>query len=339
MAPSRLVVTPGEPAGIGGEILLGAIEAGCRHLITIDDPDRLMRLAKAMGVGLKAETINQPEEAESLAADTLAILPLVWSEAPVAGMPSVANAKQVIEAITTAATLTREGRALALVTNPIQKSTLYGAGFSSPGHTEYLAALDGPDTKPVMLIHTPLLKVVPLTVHIPLKDVAAAISPSHISATAQILDDALRRDFGIARPRIAVAGLNPHAGEDGTLGHEEITIINPAIAELQQQGLDISGAYSADTLFHQDRRPDYDAVMAMYHDQALIPVKTLDFYHGVNVTLGLSYIRTSPDHGTALDRAGRYQASPASLIAAIDLAFSMAKRRQKTPHETPHETP
>jgi 4-hydroxythreonine-4-phosphate dehydrogenase len=180
-----------------------------------------------------------------------------------------------------------------------------------------------------MLLHTPMLKIVPLTVHIPLAEVPAAITPDLIHETAHILDDSLRRDFGIAQPRIAAAGLNPHAGEDGMLGHEDGQIVAPALATLRDEGIHISGPYSADTLFHEDRRQDYDAVIAMYHDQALIPVKTLDFHHGVNVTLGLSYIRTSPDHGTALDQAGKFTASPASLIAAIELAFSMARNRHE----------
>ena len=327
MASSRLIITPGEPAGIGGEILLKAIDAGHDNLITIDDPKRLENLASSMGIHLKYEVIDQVEDTASLTADTLAIFPINWAESPLPGSPSSANARQVIDAITTAAKLAREGKVVALVTNPIQKSTLYAGGFSCPGHTEYLGMLDRPDVRPVMLLHTPDLKIVPLTIHIPLIDVPAAVTETNIIETAHILEDSLRRDFGLTQPRIAVTGLNPHAGEDGSLGREEIEIIAPAISDLKKQGMHVTGPYSADTLFHEDRRQDYDAVIAMYHDQALIPVKTIDFHHGVNVTLGLSYIRTSPDHGTALDVAGTHEANPASLMSAIDLAFSMARKR------------
>ena len=329
MSSGRLIITPGEPAGIGGEILLKAIDRGAANLVAIDDPERLMELASTMGVRLRAEVISTIDDAAQFAEDILAILPIEWPENPVAGTPSVANAPAVIEAITTAASLARQGDVAALVTNPIQKSTLYAAGFSCPGHTEYLGMLDGPQSQPVMLLHTPMLKVVPLTIHIPIAEVPGAITAGLITSTAHILDDSLRRDFSIAQPRIAVAGLNPHAGEDGSIGKEEQMIITPAIEALQSEGLHISGPYAGDTLFHEDKRQDYDAVIAMYHDQALIPVKTLDFHHGVNVTLGLSYIRTSPDHGTALNVAGTFEANPESLISAIDLAASMARRRHE----------
>lgn len=329
MPSDRLIITPGEPAGIGGEILLKAIAAGASRLITIDDPERLMQLAGDMEIRLNADVITSIDEASSLPPETLAVLPITWAEEPVAGEPAIANAPQVIEAITTAANLARKRQVLALVTNPIQKATLYAAGFASPGHTEYLGMLDGPQSMPVMLLHTPMLRIVPLTVHIPLADVPGMITPDLIKATAHILDDSLRRDFGISQPRIAITGLNPHAGEDGTIGRKEKDTIIPAIETLRSEGVHASGPFSADTMFHDERRQDYDAAIAMYHDQALIPVKTLDFHHGVNVTLGLSYIRTSPDHGTALDQAGQFTANPSSLIAAIDLAFSMARRRHE----------
>jgi 4-hydroxythreonine-4-phosphate dehydrogenase len=234
----------------------------------------------------------------------------------------------VIEAIKTAALLAKERRVKAMVTNPIQKSSLYAAGFSSPGHTEYLGELDGMGVKPVMMLANDTLKTVPLTIHIPLAEVPAAITSSEIIRTAHILHDALHRDFGYAKPRIAVAGLNPHAGEDGTMGQEERDIIAPALEELRRAGVMASGPFPADTLFHEERRQDYDAVLAMYHDQALIPVKSLDFFGGVNITLGLSFIRTSPDHGTALDQAGAGTANPQSLIAAITMANTMAGNRR-----------
>ena len=324
----RLLVTPGEPGGIGGEILIDAASQGASPLITIDDPDRLSALAKAKSVALKIKPIASIDDANDLPADTLAVLPITWAEPPRAGTASVANAPQVIDAITQAAHFAQEGLVKGIVTNPIQKSSLYAAGFKSPGHTEYLGELDGPDAHPVMMLACQELRAVPLTVHIPLAQVPAAITEDSIIKTASILDDALRRDFGLHAPRITVAGLNPHAGEDGTMGDEEARIIAPAIAKCAAMGMNITGPVSADTLFHDDRRGDYDAVIAMYHDQALIPVKTLDFHGGVNVTLGLSYIRTSPDHGTALDQAGKFTSNPRSLMAAITMAEQMAGQRR-----------
>jgi 4-hydroxythreonine-4-phosphate dehydrogenase len=327
--PQRLIVTPGEPSGIGAEILIDAIHNTASTLITIDDPDRLLSIAKAKGLVLDCAAIGAVEDADHLSDDTLAVLPITWAESPIPRRPSVANAPQIIDAIKTAALLAKNKQVKAIVTNPIQKSTLYSAGFSSPGHTEYLGQLDGEGTKPVMMLANAMLKTVPLTIHIPLSEIPAAITATEIERTARILNDALRCDFGYAEPRIVVAGLNPHAGEGGSLGHEEEQIIAPTLEKLQQEGINITGPFSADTLFHAERRQDYDAAIAMYHDQALIPVKTLDFFGGVNITLGLSYIRTSPDHGTALDQAARGTANPQSLIAAIAMAEIMASNRQK----------
>ena len=327
-AAPRLMITPGEPGGIGGEILVDAAQAGAKNLITIDDPDRLQQIAASKNVKLNHAVVQDINEATNLPAATLAILPITWAEPPIAGQPSVANAPQVIAAIKQSAELAKDRQVKAVVTNPIQKSTLYAAGFSAPGHTEYLGELDGGNARPVMMLANRYLKVIPLSVHIPLKDVPAAITPDAISTTAHILEDSLRREFNINNPRIMVAGLNPHAGEDGTIGEEEVQIITPTIKSLRAQGMNISGPQSADTLFHEDRHQDYDAVIAMYHDQALIPVKSLDFHGGVNITLGLSFIRTSPDHGTALDQAGKGSANPQSLIAAIAMAETMAANRQ-----------
>ena len=328
MHPQRLIVSPGEPGGIGGEILVDAAYHGASPLVTIDDPDRLSAIAKAKKIPLKIALVDDLEAADALSGDTLAVLPMTWAEAPKPGHASVANAPQVIDAIRKSASFAQQGLVKGLVTNPIQKSSLYAAGFESPGHTEFLGQLDGPNAYPVMMLACKDLKAVPLTVHIPLKDVPQALSEDRIIRVASILDDALRRDFGISSPRITVAGLNPHAGEDGSIGQEEVTIITPAIKKLIGMGMNITGPVSADTLFHEDRRQDYDAVIAMYHDQALIPVKTLDFHGGVNVTLGLSYIRTSPDHGTALDQAGQFTANPQSLMAAITMAEQMAAERR-----------
>ena len=325
----RIIITPGEPAGIGGEILVDAAYhnsiKGSWPLLTIDDPLRLAAIAKAKGLNLDIAAVSSPDEAAALPPQTLAVMPIKWRQAVVAGKPVSCNAKQVIEAIDRAVMLVKNADARAIVTNPIQKSSLYAAGFTSPGHTEYLGLLD--DAYPVMMLACEGLRTVPLTIHIPLNEVADAITQEGIIRTALVVDAALRQDFGISAPRIMVAGLNPHAGEGGSLGREEIDTIAPAIAKLQATGMAISGPISADTLFHEERRRDYDAVIGMYHDQMLIPVKMLDFHRGVNVTLGLSFIRTSPDHGTALNQAGRLTANPQSLIAAIEMADMMTKRR------------
>jgi 4-hydroxythreonine-4-phosphate dehydrogenase len=244
----------------------------------------------------------------------------------VAGHPDPANAPAVIAAIRTGAALVGAGRAAALVTNPIQKETLYAAGFGHPGHTEFLAELAG-GAEVAMMLACPELRVVPVTVHLALRDAVGALSTDKIVAAGRIAAAALARDFGVSRPRLAVAALNPHAGERGALGREEIEIIAPAVAALRAAGIDAEGPAPADTLFHPAARRRYDAVLCMYHDQALIPLKTIDFTQGVNVTLGLPFIRTSPDHGTALDIAGSGKADPASLIAALKLAGEMARRR------------
>lgn len=322
--PKRLIITPGEPAGIAGEILIDAAQEA-RGLITIDDPDRLQSLAKDKGVSLNWQAVDSVDDANDLDDDTLAILPMTWPEKPKAGTPSPANAPQIIKAITIAAELAKSQKVKGIVTLPIHKATLYEAGFSSAGHTEYLGDLDG--TTPVMMLASPMLKVVPLTVHIPLSAVPAGITEEKIMQTAEILSAALTTDFGIKGARIAVAGLNPHAGEGGALGGEDVQIIAPSIEKLQQKGMDITGPFPADTLFHEARRQDYDAVLAMYHDQALIPVKALDFFGSVNITLGLSFIRTSPDHGTALNQAGKNTARAESLKAAIAMAEMLASNR------------
>ena len=333
MTQARLIVTPGEPAGIGGEILLKTMAAGVGGLATIDDPARLRELAGAMEITVEIVEVATMSEAAALPGQSLAVLPIDWPDAPAAGQPSEANAPMVMEAVSRGASMVRDGEATALVTNPIQKSTLYAAGFDCRGHTEYLALIDedkstGEARQPVMMLHCEALKVVPLTVHEPLSAVPGLITHERLETTAGILDDSLRREFGIENPRIAVAGLNPHASEGGAMGTEEERIIRPCIERLQGLGMLIDGPHPADSLFHEDRRREYDAAIAMYHDQALIPVKTLDFHRGVNTTLGLSFVRTSPDHGTALDIAGTFAANPDSLVAAIRLAASMVENRQ-----------
>ena len=325
VALRRIVVTAGEPAGIGAEMLMKAA-AGIGELITIDDPARLEALARQAPEPITIRPITMPNDSSpipiSISRGQLGVLPIEWDAEVSFGKPSPKNAPKVIAAIDMAVAMVKAGMAAALVTNPIQKSTLHEAGFPYAGHTEYLAELDK-KSDAVMMLANKDLRVVPLTIHVPLREVASLITGDRIATTARIMHHALKEHWGISAPRIAVTGLNPHAGEAGLLGDEEATIITPAIAELQNEGLDIKGPFPADSLFFTEHRQDYDAILAMYHDQALIPIKTLDFHHSVNITLGLSFIRTSPDHGTALDQAGQFTARPDSLIAAIEMARNL----------------
>ncbi|HUK58000.1 MAG TPA: 4-hydroxythreonine-4-phosphate dehydrogenase PdxA [Stellaceae bacterium] len=329
-----LALTAGEPAGIGGEITLKAWlargRAGLAPFFTIDDPARLERLAAALGLAVPVARIAAPREAAAAFARALPVLPREFPASVVPGRLDLRNAPAVIEAIEAAVKLVVAHDAAALVTNPIQKETLYAAGFSYPGHTEYLGALAG-GMRPVMMLVSPELRVVPVTVHVSLREALAALSTAEIAAVGRIAAEALKRDFGIARPRLAVAGLNPHAGEGGSMGREEIEMIAPAIALLRDDGIDVFGPVPPDTMFHAGARRRYDAALCMYHDQALIPLKTLDFERGVNVTLGLPFIRTSPDHGTATDIAGKGVANETSLIEALRLAAAMSDRRALAP--------
>ncbi len=328
-----LALTMGEPAGVGGELTLLAWQESRRGQVptffVIDDARRLARLAERLGWQVEIREIQAPEQAEEVFASALPVWPLALNDEAVFGQPSAATAKSVAASIEHAVTAAKTKRAAAVVTNPIQKSALAEGGFAHPGHTEYLGALDEAPAPPVMMLACDELRVVPVTVHIPLRDVADRLTQASIVHCVTTTAEALSRDFGIAAPRVAVAGLNPHAGENGLLGHEEETIIAPAIAKLTEQGLDVIGPLPADTLFHEEARQRYDAAVCMYHDQALIPLKTLDYYQGVNVTLGLSFVRTSPDHGTALDIAGSGSADPRSLLAALRLAAQMAERRDQ----------
>ena len=257
-------------------------------------------------------------------------LPVVATGTPVTaepGRPDASSADAAITSIRRAVADVREGRAGAVVTNPIAKSVLYHAGFRHPGHTEFLAELaaaGGKAPQPVMMLWSPLLAVVPVTIHLALREAIAQLSTELIVSTARIVADGLKQSFGLARPRLALSGLNPHAGEDGSLGTEDKTIVAPAVDILRKQGIDARGPLAADTMFHEAARKTYDCAVCMYHDQALIPIKTLAFDDGVNVTLGLPFIRTSPDHGTAFDIAGSGRANPASLVAALRLADRMA---------------
>lgn len=324
-----LAVTMGEPAGIGGEILLAAwhrLRATGPAFAALDDPARLRRLAAGLGLDVPVRTVADMEEAAATFGTALPVLPLAEAVEAEPGRPEPRNAAAVLASIERAMDLVRAGAAAAVVTSPIQKSALYAAGFRFPGHTEYLAELAG-GCRPVMMLAGPSLKVVPLTVHMALARVPGRLRPEDIVDQTRIVDRALRTLFGIEAPRLAVAGLNPHAGEGGAMGDEEERIIAPALARLRGEGIDVRGPLPADTMFHARARAGYDAALCMYHDQALIPVKTLDFDEAVNVTLGLPFVRTSPDHGTALDIAGRGMARADSLVSALKLAAVMAGRR------------
>jgi 4-hydroxythreonine-4-phosphate dehydrogenase len=330
--PAPLALTMGDPAGIGGEIALMAWQRR-RTLPTffiIDDAERLARLARRIGLAVPVVAIAAPEEAAAAFASALPVLKLSAPVAAVPGRPDPGSAALVVESIDRAVALVREGRAGAVVTNPVHKTTLYEQGFPDPGHTEYLGRIAGLATAPVMMLAIPGLRVVPVTVHLSLVEALRTLDAPRIVHAARIAAAALASDFAIPRPRLAVAGLNPHAGEGGHLGREEIEIIAPAIAELARDGIAVRGPLAPDTMFHAAARAGYDAAICMYHDQALIPLKTLDFDRGVNVTLGLPFVRTSPDHGTAFDIAGTGRANPESLIAAIELARTMAANRAAT---------
>jgi len=325
------IVTPGEPAGIGAEITLKSWHAGKRDICLIEAPDRVAQIAAALDMPIALKTIDHPDQ---FAPDdaVLHILPVDWPVSPTAGLPDKRNSTIVIDAISTAVGFCRSGAAAGMITNPIQKSTLYDAGFTYPGHTEFLASQADLDAGgPMMMLACDALRVVPLTIHIPIAKVADSLSQAAIIDAGKLLDKSLKRYFGLTAPHIAVTGLNPHAGENGAIGKEDQTIILPAIETLQKSGVRASGPYPADTLFHADARKTYDAVLGMYHDQVLIPIKTIDFFGGVNITLGLDFIRTSPDHGTGLDIAGTGTARPDSLIAAIKMAETMALATAKPP--------
>jgi 4-hydroxythreonine-4-phosphate dehydrogenase len=335
-AERPLALTLGDPAGIGPDITLLAFQARLSApvppFVLIGDPRVLAERSGALGLDIEIATVGEAGEAPALFAKALPVLPISVAGNVVAGRPDSAAAGAVQRSIERAVDLVRAGTASAVVTNPISKATLIHAGFGFPGHTEFLAKLAGLDASDVvMMLAAPELKVVPVTIHIPLKEVMGALDEGRIVKTLAITARDLARYFGVARPRIAVAGLNPHAGEDGTMGREEIDLIIPAIAAARRQGLDVSGPYSADTLFHAAARKTYDLAVAMYHDQALIPIKTLAFDSGVNVTLGLPFVRTSPDHGTAFALAGTGQASPRSLIEALLLADAMQARADAKP--------
>ena len=322
----------GEPAGIGAEIALKAwlARASVPVFFLIDDPARLEKLAGRLGWPAPVVEIASPGEAAAVFPRAVPVLCERLAAEVVPGRLDPRNAPAVVSAIRRAVALALQGQIGAIVTNPINKAALYDAGFAHPGHTEFLAELAGGHLTPVMMLIGGGLRVVPVTIHISLRQALQELGTAKIVETARIAAAGLRRDFGIDRPRLAVAGLNPHAGEGGALGREEIEIIAPAIDELRAEGIEVAGPVPPDTLFHAGARARYDAAICMYHDQALIPLKTLDFHGGVNVTLGLPLVRTSPDHGTALGLAGTGTASEASLIAALGLADAMARHRARS---------
>lgn len=315
-----IALTCGEPAGIGPELAprLWQVLRGELSFYLIGDPAHLPD-------GTRYETITAPAEASGAMADGLPVLPLTMASPRVAGQPDPRHAKGVIESIKRAVAHVQSGEASALCTLPIHKKALKdGAAFAFPGHTEFLAHLAGVEDV-VMMLASPALRVVPATIHIALSDVPQALTPERLRRTIEITHQALKEQFHIPKPRLAVAGLNPHAGEGGTMGREELDWIAPLMDRLRTDGLDIRGPLPADTMFHAAARRGYDAAICMYHDQALIPIKTLDFDLGVNVTLGLPFVRTSPDHGTAFDIAGKGLANPSSSLEAMRLAWKMAQ--------------
>jgi 4-hydroxythreonine-4-phosphate dehydrogenase len=327
---SVLALTMGEPAGIGGELTLmawAANHASGTAFVAIDNVERLQTLAEKLQINVPIRSIEDPADADDAFPDALPVLNVALPHAPSAGSPTSDNAPAVISSIETAVRLALEGHVAGIVTNPIQKHTLYAAGFTRPGHTEFLADLSNSSNPPVMMLACHGLRVVPVTIHVGLRRALDLLSTELIVEQTHLTHQALISDFGIDAPRIAIASLNPHAGESGAMGDEEATIIMPAIEALRANGVNVTGPESPDTLFTENKRKTYDAAICMYHDQALIPIKTLDFSGGVNITLGLPIIRTSPDHGTALDIAGQGIADATSLLAAIDMASELANNR------------
>ena len=332
-----VVITMGDPAGIGGEITLKSWLNHRQNLppfFVIDSPERLENLAVSIGLDVSVETISSPERAASLWDRSLPVLPIILPKKSAPGMLLPENGAAVQEAIERAFSYVLKGQASAMVTNPIHKSSLYETGFDFPGHTEFLTALAGIKTEPIMMLATDNFRVVPITKHVGLREAMEILTPDLIIETVSLTANSLAMDFGIENPRLAIAALNPHAGENGEMGGEEVVLIKPAIEKLQKYGLNVSGPFPPDTLFHPAARKKYDVVFGMYHDQVLIPIKTIAFEKAVNITLGLPFIRTSPDHGTALDIAGTGQANEQSLIAAIKMAAQLAEHRQQAKLES-----
>src|SRR4051812_789021 len=331
-----LAVTSGEPAGIGPDITLAVwarhAELNIPPFYVVADPQALVRRAKRLGLEVPIEVVT-PQSANLAFARALPVVASGIAATAEPGQPDKTSATAAIASIDRATADVIAGAAAAVVTNPVAKSVLYKSGFAEPGHTEYLAKLSfertGNPAWPVMMLWSPEVVVVPVTIHVPYKDVPPRLTRDLIFETGRVVARDLIDRFGIAHPRLAVAGLNPHAGEDGTLGKEDSTVVRPAIERLIADGIDARGPLAADSMFHEAARKTYDVALCMYHDQALIPIKTLAFDHAVNVTLGLPFVRTSPDHGTAFDIAGTGKANPSSLIAALKLAARLAAADQQ----------
>ncbi len=330
-----LALTLGEPAGIGPDLALAIwrrrVELDLPAFYLIGDADFLKHRARALGLDVPLSVVTPAKASTDICATFERALPVAALGLPVTaapGKPDASSAPAAIASIRRAVADVMAGLAAGVVTNPVAKNVLYRAGFAEPGHTEFLGHLaaeaTGKPVQPVMMLWSAELAVVPVTIHLPLKDVAGTLTTDLIVQTGRIVARDLRTRFGLARPRIAVAGLNPHAGEDGGLGTEDRAIVAPAVARLKAEGIDVLGPLPADSMFHERARAGYDVALCMYHDQALIPIKTLAFDHAVNVTLGLPFVRTSPDHGTAFDIAGTGRADPSSLVAALALAARLA---------------
>jgi 4-hydroxythreonine-4-phosphate dehydrogenase len=331
MRQAPLALTIGEPSGIGPDITIAAWQTrdaeNLPPFYLIGDADLIRRRATLLGASIEVIETS-PQDAAGIFPRALPVAPTGHTATGTPGKPDATSAWAAIASIEQAVADVKAGVASAVVTNPIAKSVLYSAGFKHPGHTEFLAELaatGGKTPKPVMMIWSETLAVVPVTIHLPLRDAIAELTTEMILETARIVVADMKRYLGLRSPRLAIAGLNPHAGEGGTLGKEDDAIVAPAIEQLRREGIDARGPLPADTMFHEAARKTYDCAICMYHDQALIPVKTLAFDSGVNVTLGLPFIRTSPDHGTAFDIAGTGRANPSSLIAALHLAARMAR--------------
>jgi len=335
--PGPLAVTIGEPAGIGPDIIVKAWQDRKRlklpPFVVIGDAALLTRRAIAMSLPLSTAAV-EPGETLSPLASALPVIALSGQMRGEPASPLKDDAPLVIEAIRLGVEMVHEGKAAGIVTAPISKEALYAAGFDHPGHTEFLAVLAqeqwGAKATPVMMIASDLLRTVPVTIHVPLAQVPALLTTEKIVETGRVVATDLRTRFGITKPRLAVSGLNPHAGENGTLGKEDGGIITPAVRQLAAEGNDVRGPLPADTMFHEAARQTYDAAICMYHDQALVPAKALAFDSGVNVTLGLPFIRTSPDHGTAFDIAGTGRADVSSFVAALRMAAAMAARETRS---------
>lgn len=333
-----LALTLGEPAGIGPDLALAIwhrrAEFDIPQFYVVGDPAFLTRRAAGLGLQVPVAAVSAKEAAAAFPS-ALPVVALGIDVSTEPGRPDQASAPAAIASIRRAVADVLGGLAAAIVTNPVAKNILYNSGFAEPGHTEFLAVLlreaTGKTQKPVMMLWSPELAVVPVTIHLPLREVFGQLSSNLIVETGRIVARDLARRFCIARPRLIVAGLNPHAGEGGALGEEDRAIVAPAVAQLAAEGIDARGPLPADSLFNERARASYDAALCMYHDQALIPIKTLAFDHAVNVTLGLPFVRTSPDHGTAFDIAGTGTADPTSLVAALRLAARLAAADRASP--------